>query len=63
MTVWKSTEKKVVSDAAYLELAVRESLMLASLDRAMLASLDRTLVGAEEKAGVVIYLEQEQEDA
>ena len=40
-------------DAAYLELAVRESLTL--------ASLDRTLVRAAEKAGIGIYLEEEQE--
>ena len=37
-------------DAAYLELAVRESLTL--------ASLDRTLVKAVEKAGVSIYLKE-----
>lgn len=42
-------------DAAYLELAVRESLML--------ASLDRTLLKAAEKAGIGIYLEKEQENA
>ena len=42
-------------DAAYLELAVRESLTL--------ASLDRTLVKAAEKAGIGIYLEEEQENA
>ena len=42
-------------DAAYLELAVRESLML--------ASLDRTLVKAAGKAGIGIYLEEEQENA
>ena len=41
-------------DAAYLELAVRESLML--------ASLDRTLIKAAEKAGVGIYLEEEREN-
>lgn len=37
-------------DAAYLDLAVRESLTL--------ASLDRTLVKAAEKAGVSIYLKE-----
>ncbi len=37
-------------DAAYLELAIRESLML--------ASLDRELVKAAEKAGVSIYLKE-----
>ena len=42
-------------DASYLELAVRESLML--------ASLDRTLVKAAERAGVDIYLEEERENA
>ena len=42
-------------DAVYLELAVRESLML--------ASLDRTLLKAAEKAGIGIYLEKEQENA
>ena len=42
-------------DAAYLELAVRESLTL--------ASLDRTLEKAAEKAGIGIYLEEKQENA
>ena len=37
-------------DAAYLELAIRESLML--------ASLDRELVKAAEKVGVSIYLKE-----
>ena len=39
-------------DAAYLELAVRESLTL--------ASLDGTLVKAAEKAGVSIYLKEKE---
>ncbi|MDE0291066.1 MAG: type II toxin-antitoxin system VapC family toxin [Candidatus Dadabacteria bacterium] len=42
-------------DAAYLELAVRESLTLASLDRA--------LIKAAEKAGIGIYLAEEHENA
>ena len=42
-------------DASYLELAVRESLMLASLDRA--------LVKAAGKAGIGIYLAEEKENA
>ena len=39
-------------DAAYLELAMRESLML--------ASLDKMLVKAAEKAGVGIYLKEKE---
>ncbi|MCY4262872.1 MAG: type II toxin-antitoxin system VapC family toxin [Candidatus Dadabacteria bacterium] len=39
-------------DTSYLELAVRESLML--------ASLDRTLLKAAQKAGVSIYLKEKQ---
>ena len=42
-------------DAAYLELAIRESLML--------ASLDRELVKAAEKAGVSIYLKEKRKKA
>ena len=42
-------------DAAYLELAIRESLML--------ASLDRKLVKAAEKAGVSIYLKEKRKKA
>ena len=42
-------------DAAYLELAIRESLML--------ASLDRKLVKAAEKAGVNIYLKEKRKKA
>ena len=42
-------------DAAYLELAIRESLML--------ASLDRKLVKAAEKAGVNIYLKEKKKES
>ena len=42
-------------DAAYLELAIRESLML--------ASLDRKLVKAAEKAGANIYLKEKRKKA
>lgn len=64
-STWKQSFSRIMTlarihglssyDAAYLELAVRESLMLASLDRA--------LVKAAEKAGVGIYLEEERENA